>query len=90
MAGLREGGNESQDSLKAIYIGDGGNTDYDDGTNDVVELETMTEELRFCRSKKMFRNRPRRAKTTSRLLASRPHIEAEVDDHATRMEVSCG
>ncbi|KAJ4438553.1 hypothetical protein ANN_14500 [Periplaneta americana] len=27
---------------------------------------------------------------TSRLLASRPHTEAEVDDHPTRMEVSCG
>ncbi|KAJ4448345.1 hypothetical protein ANN_10360 [Periplaneta americana] len=27
---------------------------------------------------------------TSRLLASRPHAEAEVDDHPTRMEVSCG
>ncbi|KAJ4427768.1 hypothetical protein ANN_25421 [Periplaneta americana] len=27
---------------------------------------------------------------TSRLLASRPHAEAEVDDHPTRMDVSCG
>ncbi|KAJ4443725.1 hypothetical protein ANN_05475 [Periplaneta americana] len=27
---------------------------------------------------------------TSRLLASRPHAEAEVDDHPTRKEVSCG
>ncbi|KAJ4431755.1 hypothetical protein ANN_20360 [Periplaneta americana] len=27
---------------------------------------------------------------TTRLLASRPHAEAEVDDHPTRMEVSCG
>ncbi|KAJ4440520.1 hypothetical protein ANN_08661 [Periplaneta americana] len=27
---------------------------------------------------------------TSRLLASRPHAEAEVNDHPTRMEVSCG
>ncbi|XP_069676566.1 uncharacterized protein [Periplaneta americana] len=27
---------------------------------------------------------------TSRLLASRAHAEAEVDDHPTRMEVSCG
>ncbi|KAJ4434310.1 hypothetical protein ANN_22865 [Periplaneta americana] len=27
---------------------------------------------------------------TSRLLASRPHAEAEVDDHPTRIEVSCG
>ncbi|KAJ4438948.1 hypothetical protein ANN_14902 [Periplaneta americana] len=30
------------------------------------------------------------ARLTSRLLASRPHAEAEVDDHPTRMEVSCG
>ncbi|KAJ4431520.1 hypothetical protein ANN_20118 [Periplaneta americana] len=27
---------------------------------------------------------------TSQLLASRPHAEAEVDDHPTRMEVLCG
>ncbi|KAJ4441262.1 hypothetical protein ANN_11116 [Periplaneta americana] len=27
---------------------------------------------------------------TSRLLASRPHAESEVDDHPTRKEVSCG
>ncbi|KAJ4444054.1 hypothetical protein ANN_05843 [Periplaneta americana] len=31
---------------------------------------------------------PRRAKT-DQLLASRPHAEAEMDDHPTRMEVSC-
>ncbi|KAJ4448732.1 hypothetical protein ANN_00123 [Periplaneta americana] len=34
-------------------------------------------------SLKATRERPR---PTSRLLASRPHAEAEVDDHPTRME----
>ncbi|KAJ4429304.1 hypothetical protein ANN_26308 [Periplaneta americana] len=32
----------------------------------------------------------KRPRPTSQLLASRPHAEAEVDDHPTRMEVSCG
>ncbi|KAJ4446617.1 hypothetical protein ANN_13314 [Periplaneta americana] len=75
MTGLFVDGNEPPGSSKALY--------NDEST------------FQFCgkvnRHFNPWRYSPCEGpRPTSRLLASRSHAEAEVDDHPIRMEVSCG
>ncbi|KAJ4435339.1 hypothetical protein ANN_17950 [Periplaneta americana] len=84
MAGLCEGGNEPSGSLKAIS-----RSELERWVNS--DKGILTKELYFPTVYDRNKYKPFEGpRPTSRLLASRPHVEAEVDDHPTRMKVSCG